>query len=112
MATTLASSKTPKAIVQLRPSLLTPMTVKSWSASRPSVRRLPTRKNTLFAIKRLIGRRSKMRSVQRDLKIMPFGITRADNGDAWLKSGQEDGCPAEFQPKKMKKTAEDFPASR
>ena len=41
-------------------------------------------KNTLFAIKRLIGRRYEDEEVQRDIKIMPFDIVRADNGDAWV----------------------------
>ncbi|MCH5465814.1 Hsp70 family protein, partial [Levilactobacillus sp. HBUAS51416] len=40
--------------------------------------------NTLFAIKRLIGRRFQDEEVQRDLKIMPYKITASDNGDAWL----------------------------
>lgn len=40
--------------------------------------------NTLFAIKRLIGRRFQDEEVQRDIKIMPYKITGADNGDAWL----------------------------
>ncbi|MGC9462282.1 molecular chaperone DnaK [Vibrio genomosp. F10] len=67
--------------------------------------------NTLFAIKRLIGRRFEDEEVQRDIKIMPFSIVKADNGDAWVEAqGQKMAAPqvsAEVL-KKMKKTAEDF----
>ena len=67
--------------------------------------------NTLFAIKRLIGRRFEDEEVQRDIEIMPFKIVKADNGDAWVEAkGQQMAAPqvsAEVL-KKMKKTAEDF----
>ena len=68
-------------------------------------------KNTLFAIKRLIGRRFEDDEVQRDLKIMPYGITRADNGDAWVEVKGKKMAPPQISAevlKKMKKTAEDF----
>ena len=68
-------------------------------------------KNTLFAIKRLIGRRFEDEEVQRDIKIMPYQIVKADNGDAWVEvKGKKLAAPqisAEVL-KKMKKTAEDF----
>jgi len=68
-------------------------------------------KNTLFAIKRLIGRRFEDEEVQRDIKIMPFQIVKADNGDAWVEvKGKKLAAPqisAEVL-KKMKKTAEDY----
>jgi len=68
-------------------------------------------KNTLFAIKRLIGRRFEDAEVQRDIKIMPYQIVRADNGDAWVEvKGKKLAAPqisAEVL-KKMKKTAEDY----
>ncbi|MFV0449890.1 MAG: molecular chaperone DnaK [Vibrio sp.] len=67
--------------------------------------------NTLFAIKRLIGRRFEDEEVQRDIEIMPYKIVKADNGDAWVEAkGQKMAAPqvsAEVL-KKMKKTAEDF----
>lgn len=67
--------------------------------------------NTLFAIKRLIGRRFEDEEVQRDISIMPYKIVRAENGDAWVEAkGQKMAAPqvsAEIL-KKMKKTAEDY----
>lgn len=68
-------------------------------------------KNTLFAIKRLIGRRFTDAEVQRDIEIMPFEITKADNGDAWVSVKGEKMAPPQISAevlKKMKKTAEDF----
>jgi molecular chaperone DnaK len=67
--------------------------------------------NTLFAIKRLIGRRFEDKETQRDIEIMPFGIVKADNGDAWVKVKDEKIAPPQVSAevlKKMKKTAEDF----
>ena len=66
-------------------------------------------KNTLFAIKRLIGRRFESEEVQRDIKIMPFEIVRADNGDAWVNVKGDKLAPPQISAevlKKMKKTAE------
>jgi molecular chaperone DnaK len=68
-------------------------------------------KNTLFAIKRLIGRRFEDEEVQRDIDIMPFAIVKADNGDAWVESNGEKMAPPQISAevlKKMKKTAEDY----
>ncbi len=68
-------------------------------------------KNTLFAIKRLIGRRFEDKEVQRDISIMPFGIVKADNGDAWVTARDKNVAPPQVSAevlKKMKKTAEDY----
>ncbi|MDR0807021.1 MAG: molecular chaperone DnaK [Enterobacteriaceae bacterium] len=67
--------------------------------------------NTLFAIKRLIGRRFGDEEVQRDRSIMPFKIIEADNGDAWVEVKGQKIAPPQISAevlKKMKKTAEDF----
>ena len=67
--------------------------------------------NTLFAIKRLIGRRFQDEEVQRDIKIMPYKITQSDNGDAWLDVKGQKMAPPQISAevlKKMKKTAEDY----
>ena len=67
--------------------------------------------NTLFAIKRLIGRRFEDKEVQRDIDIMPYNIAKADNGDAWVEAKGEKMAPPQISAevlKKMKKTAEDF----
>ncbi|AGH45267.1 chaperone protein DnaK [Paraglaciecola psychrophila 170] len=67
--------------------------------------------NTLFAIKRLIGRRWEDKEIQRDIDIMPFKIVKADNGDAWVEAKGEKMAPPQISAevlKKMKKTAEDY----
>ncbi|ANE74886.1 molecular chaperone DnaK [Dickeya solani] len=68
-------------------------------------------KNTLFAIKRLIGRRFQDEEVQRDSNIMPYTIIPADNGDAWVEVKDQKLAPPQISAevlKKMKKTAEDY----
>ena len=67
--------------------------------------------NTLFAIKRLIGRRFEDDVVQRDIKMVPYTIVKADNGDAWVEAGGNKMAPPEISARvlmKMKKTAEDY----
>ncbi|MDT9587549.1 MAG: molecular chaperone DnaK [Candidatus Arsenophonus melophagi] len=67
--------------------------------------------NTLFAIKRLIGRRFEDEEVQRDVSIMPYKIIAANNGDAWLDVKGQKMAPPQVSAevlKKMKKTAEDY----
>ncbi|CAL4320214.1 molecular chaperone DnaK [Buchnera aphidicola] len=68
-------------------------------------------KNTLFAIKRLIGRKFKDDEVQRDIKIMPYAIVNSENGDAWIDVKKQKMAPPQISAevlKKMKKTAEDY----
>lgn len=67
--------------------------------------------NTLFAIKRLIGRRFEDKVVQKDIEMVPYTIAKADNGDAWVEVKGEKYAPPQISAevlKKMKKTAEDF----
>ena len=68
-------------------------------------------KNTLFAIKRLIGRKFKDDVVQRDIDMVPYTIVEADNGDAWVEANGKKMAPPEISARvlmKMKKTAEEF----
>ncbi|HEX4675001.1 MAG TPA: molecular chaperone DnaK [Steroidobacteraceae bacterium] len=67
--------------------------------------------NTLFAIKRLIGRKFEDEVVQRDVKMVPYKIAKADNGDAWVDVQGKKMAPQEISARvlmKMKKTAEDY----
>src|SRR5438067_6935067 len=68
-------------------------------------------KNTLFAIKRLIGRRFEEKEVQKDIALMPYKIMRHDNGDAWVEVRGKKIAPSQVSAeilRKMKKTAEDY----
>ncbi len=67
--------------------------------------------NTLFAVKRLIGRKFNEKVVQQDLDLMPYKIIKAANGDAWVKVGSKDLAPPEVAARilqKLKQTAEDY----
>ncbi len=78
------------------------------SAKRQSV---TNPEKTLFAIKRLIGRRFEDGVVQKDIKMVPYKIIKADNGDAWVKVQGQDKAPPQISAevlRKMKKTAEDY----
>ncbi|HBB6897971.1 TPA: molecular chaperone DnaK [Legionella pneumophila] len=78
------------------------------SAKRQSV---TNPEKTLFAIKRLIGRRFDDPIVQKDIKMVPYKIMKADNGDAWVRVKDQDKAPPQISAevlRKMKKTAEDY----
>ena len=68
-------------------------------------------KNTLYAVKRLIGRKFEEKAVQKDIDLMPYGIVKADNGDAWVEAQGKKMAPPQVSAdvlRKMKKTAEDY----
>src|SRR3979490_1947087 len=68
-------------------------------------------KNTIFAVKRLIGRKFEEREVQKDIGLMPYKIVKADNGDAWVECRGQKIAPQQVSAeilRKMKKTAEDY----
>ena len=68
-------------------------------------------KNTLYAVKRLIGRKFQDKEVQKDIDLMPFEITKAENGDAWVTVRDKRLAPPQVSAevlRKMKKTAEDY----
>lgn len=68
-------------------------------------------KNTLHAVKRLIGRKFDEKAVQKDIDLMPYRIIKADNGDAWVEAQDKKLAPPQVSAevlRKMKKTAEDY----
>src|SRR3954454_285698 len=68
-------------------------------------------KNTIFAVKRLIGRKFEEKEVQKDIGLMPYKIVKADNGDAWVEVRGKKVAPQQVSAeilRKMKKTAEDY----
>jgi molecular chaperone DnaK len=68
-------------------------------------------KNTIYASKRLIGRKFTEQAVQKDINLMPYKIVQADNGDAWIEANDDRLAPPQISAevlRKMKKTAEDY----
>ncbi len=108
---------TPKVIENSEGTRTTPSTVAftedgevlvGQSAKRQSV---TNPDNTLFAVKRLIGRRFEDDVVQKDISMVPYKIVKADNGDAWVEALGDKKAPPQISAevlKKMKKTAEDY----
>ena len=94
---------TPSIIAFMEDEVLVGQTAKRQAVTNPE--------NTLFAIKRLIGRRFEEDAVQKDIKLVPYKIVKADNGDAWVDVRGKKMAPPEISARvlmKMKKTAEDF----
>ena len=94
---------TPSIIAFTEDEVLVGQTAKRQAVTNPE--------NTLYAIKRLIGRRFQEDAVQKDIKLVPYKIVKADNGDAWVDVRGRKMAPPEISARvlmKMKKTAEDF----
>ncbi|UJS23629.1 molecular chaperone DnaK [Thiothrix winogradskyi] len=94
---------TPSIIAFMDDEVLVGQTAKRQAVTNPE--------NTLYAIKRLIGRRFQEDAVQKDIKLVPYKIIKADNGDAWVDVRGKKMAPPEISARvlmKMKKTAEDY----
>src|SRR6266853_195703 len=94
------------------PSIVAYMDDDEILAGAPAKRQSVTNpRNTLYAVKRLIGRRFEEKEVQKDIGLMPYKIIRAENGDAWVEVRGKKISPPEVSAQiliKMKKTAEDY----
>jgi len=94
---------TPSIIAYTDKEILVGATAKRQSVTNP--------KNTIYASKRLIGRKFDEKEVQKDIGLMPYSIIKADNGDAWIEANGEKLAPQQVSAevlRKMKKTAEDY----
>jgi len=94
---------TPSVVAYLDEEVKVGVTAKRGAVTNPE--------NTLFAIKRLIGRKFKDDVVQKDIKMVPYKIIAADNGDAWVEAGGQKVAPPQVSAQvlmKMKKTAEEY----
>lgn len=94
---------TPSIIAYTNNEVLVGATAKRQAVTNP--------KNTIYAAKRLIGRRFKEEAVQKDISLMPYEIIEASNGDAWVRANGEELAPPQISAevlRKMKKTAEDY----
>jgi molecular chaperone DnaK len=107
---------TPKVLENAEGARTTPsivaITESEQLVGQPAKRQAVTNpENTLFAVKRLIGRRFDDEAVQADMKLSPFKIVKSKNGDAWVNAGGRDMSPEEISSKilvKMKETAESY----
>ena len=94
---------TPSIVAYTKDEVLVGATAKRQAVTNP--------KNTIYAAKRLIGRKFKEDAVQKDIDLMPYKIVEADNGDAWVEANNEKLAPPQISAevlRKMKKTAEDY----
>jgi molecular chaperone DnaK len=94
---------TPSIIAYTKDEILVGATAKRQAVTNP--------KNTIYAAKRLIGRKFDEKEVQKDIDLMPYSIVKADNGDAWIEANGEKLAPQQVSAevlRKMKKTAEDY----
>jgi len=94
---------TPSIIAYTENEILVGATAKRQAVTNP--------KNTIYASKRLIGRKFDEKEVQKDIGLMPYSIVKADNGDAWIEANGEKLAPQQVSAevlRKMKKTAEDY----
>jgi molecular chaperone DnaK len=94
---------TPSIVAYTRDEILVGASAKRQSVTNPT--------NTIYAAKRLIGRKFKEEAVQKDIDLMPYQIVEASNGDAWVKANDQELAPPQISAevlRKMKKTAEDY----
>jgi molecular chaperone DnaK len=94
---------TPSIVAYTDNEILVGATAKRQAVTNPT--------NTIYASKRLIGRKFKEEAVQKDIGLMPYQIVEAENGDAWVKANNKDLAPPQISAeilRKMKKTAEDY----
>jgi molecular chaperone DnaK len=94
---------TPSIIAYTKDEILVGATAKRQAVTNP--------KNTIYAAKRLIGRKFEEKEVQKDIDLMPYKIIKADNGDAWIEANDQKLAPPQVSAevlRKMKKTAEDY----
>ena len=94
---------TPSIVAYANDEILVGASAKRQSVTNP--------KNTIYAAKRLIGRKFTEQAVQKDIDLMPYKIIKADNGDAWVESNGQKLAPPQISAevlRKMKKTAEDY----
>ena len=94
---------TPSIVAYTDNEILVGATAKRQAVTNPT--------NTIYASKRLIGRKFKEEAVQKDIDLMPYQIVEAENGDAWVKANNKDLAPPQISAevlRKMKKTAEDY----
>jgi molecular chaperone DnaK len=94
---------TPSIIAYTNDEVLVGATAKRQAVTNP--------KNTVYASKRLIGRKFKEQAVQKDIDLMPYEIFESDNGDAWVRANGKELAPPQISAevlRKMKRTAEDY----